>query len=177
LQHGRLHSHIPEPPADETEDYRPAGTYQRSKCAGDQLALEYLLRGDVGGCVVRPAIRADFGVLRYVLVTPQSHRVHHSADPRHWDKNFAVVLRFWDRLAETQWHDHTEYPDTGIDDRAFPIEGSTTPVGVMKDYVGQLVYPFRAIWNARRDRGWEIDGPTPAASAPIVRPLPPLDST
>ena len=51
-----VHSHIPEPPADETEDYRPADVYQRSKCAGEQLALEYFRRGDVAGCVVRPAM-------------------------------------------------------------------------------------------------------------------------
>jgi nucleoside-diphosphate-sugar epimerase len=51
-----VHSHISEPPADETEDYRPADTYQKSKCAGEQLALEYFRRGDVAGCVVRPAM-------------------------------------------------------------------------------------------------------------------------
>jgi sterol desaturase/sphingolipid hydroxylase (fatty acid hydroxylase superfamily) len=104
-------------------------------------------------------IRADFGVLRYVLVTPQSHRIHHSADPRHHDKNFAVVFSFWDRLMGTQWHDHTEYPDTGIRDLAFPTEESTKPVGIMRDYFRQLVYPFRAIWNASRGGGWEIEGP------------------
>jgi nucleoside-diphosphate-sugar epimerase len=51
-----VHSHIPDPPADETEDYRPADTYQRSKCAGEKLALEYFRRGRVPGCVVRPAM-------------------------------------------------------------------------------------------------------------------------
>jgi nucleoside-diphosphate-sugar epimerase len=51
-----VHSHIPQPPADETEDYRPADTYQRSKCAAEQLALEYFRRGTVAGCVVRPAM-------------------------------------------------------------------------------------------------------------------------
>lgn len=103
-------------------------------------------------------IKADFGVLRYVLVTPQSHRIHHSSDPRHHDKNFAVVFSFWDRLMGTQWHDHTEYPDTGIRDRAFPYEGSTSPAGALRDYARQTIYPFRAIWNASRGRGWEIDG-------------------
>jgi nucleoside-diphosphate-sugar epimerase len=51
-----VHSHIPDPPADETEDYRPADTYQKSKCAGEKLALDYFRSGHVAGCVVRPAM-------------------------------------------------------------------------------------------------------------------------
>ncbi len=100
---------------------------------------------------------AVLGSLLILAVAPQSHRIHHSVDPRHHAKNFGVVFSFWDRLMGTQWHDHTEYPDTGIPDLAFPTEESTTPVGVMRDYVRQLVYPFRAIWNASRGRGWEIE--------------------
>jgi sterol desaturase/sphingolipid hydroxylase (fatty acid hydroxylase superfamily) len=104
-------------------------------------------------------IRSDFGVLRHVLVTPQSHRIHHSADPRHHDKNFAVIFSFWDRLMGTQWHDHTEYPETGILDRAFPHEESASPVGVATGYLRQFLYPFQAIWNASRGRGWALDRP------------------
>lgn len=106
-------------------------------------------------------IRSDFGVLRYVLVTPQSHRIHHSSDPRHHDKNFAVVFSFWDRLFGTQWHDHTEYPETGIRDKAFPHESSTLPAGALRDYLRQTIYPFRAVWSAMRGRGWPLDDPSP----------------
>jgi nucleoside-diphosphate-sugar epimerase len=51
-----VHSHIPHPPADETEDYRPADTYQRTKCEGEKLALEYFRGGAISGCVIRPAM-------------------------------------------------------------------------------------------------------------------------
>jgi dihydroflavonol-4-reductase len=51
-----VHSHIPRPPADEREEYRPADTYQRSKCEGEKLALEYFRGGLVSGCVIRPAM-------------------------------------------------------------------------------------------------------------------------
>jgi len=51
-----VHSHIPDPPADETEPYRPADTYQVTKCEGEKLALEYFSSGRVPGCVVRPAM-------------------------------------------------------------------------------------------------------------------------
>lgn len=80
-------------------------------------------------------------------------------DPRHRDKSFAVVFSLWDRLLGTQWHDHTEYPDTGIRDRGFPHEQSTSPAGALRDYGRQMIYPFRAVWNACMGRGWEIDGP------------------
>lgn len=33
------------------------------------------------------------------LMSPAQHQVHHSADPRHHDKNFGEVLSLWDRLA------------------------------------------------------------------------------
>lgn len=51
-----VHSHIPDPPADETEPYRPADTYQMTKCEGEKLALEYFRDGRADGCVVRPAM-------------------------------------------------------------------------------------------------------------------------
>jgi len=51
-----VHSHIPDPPADETEPYRPADTYQITKCEAEKVALEYFSSGRVAGCVVRPAM-------------------------------------------------------------------------------------------------------------------------
>jgi nucleoside-diphosphate-sugar epimerase len=51
-----VHSHIPDPPADEQEAYRPADTYQVTKCEGEKLALEYFRGGRIPGCVIRPAM-------------------------------------------------------------------------------------------------------------------------
>lgn len=51
-----VHSHIPDPPANETEEYRPADTYQLTKCEGEKLALEYFRGGALSGCVIRPAM-------------------------------------------------------------------------------------------------------------------------
>lgn len=90
-------------------------------------------------------IRTNLGPLRYLLVTPQSHRVHHSRDPRHHDTNFGLTFSLWDHLFGTQWRDYDEYPETGIDDDDFPFEQGTGVFGVFSRMVGQLVYPFRAI--------------------------------
>lgn len=41
--------------------------------------------------------------LRWLLVTPGMHHVHHSVHPSQTNSNFATVFSFWDRLAGT-WH-------------------------------------------------------------------------
>jgi nucleoside-diphosphate-sugar epimerase len=51
-----VHSHIPNPPADESEEYRPGDIYQATKCEGEKLALEYFRVARIEGCVVRPAM-------------------------------------------------------------------------------------------------------------------------
>jgi sterol desaturase/sphingolipid hydroxylase (fatty acid hydroxylase superfamily) len=40
-------------------------------------------------------------VLRWVVVTPDMHRVHHSIDPRETNRNFGFNLPWWDRLLAT----------------------------------------------------------------------------
>jgi sterol desaturase/sphingolipid hydroxylase (fatty acid hydroxylase superfamily) len=42
--------------------------------------------------------------LRYVLVSPHVHHIHHSVEPHHQNRNFSVVFSFWDRLCHT-YHD------------------------------------------------------------------------
>jgi sterol desaturase/sphingolipid hydroxylase (fatty acid hydroxylase superfamily) len=39
--------------------------------------------------------------LRWLVVTPDMHKVHHSNEPRETDSNFSTVLSVWDRLAGT----------------------------------------------------------------------------
>jgi len=92
-------------------------------------------------------IRSNFGILRYVLVTPQSHRVHHSAEPRHADTNFGLTFSIWDHLFGTQYRRYDEYPETGIDDGEFPFEQQGR--SAWSALLGQLLYPFRALVRSR----------------------------
>jgi len=39
--------------------------------------------------------------IEYIFVTPSHHRVHHSKNPKHIDKNFGSTLIIWDRLFGT----------------------------------------------------------------------------
>lgn len=45
--------------------------------------------------------RIGFGPLNGVLVTPAVHRVHHSSEMAHRDRNFAAYFSLWDRLFGT----------------------------------------------------------------------------
>jgi sterol desaturase/sphingolipid hydroxylase (fatty acid hydroxylase superfamily) len=40
-------------------------------------------------------------LLRAVIITPDMHRLHHSADPRDYETNYSLGLSFWDRLFGT----------------------------------------------------------------------------
>jgi sterol desaturase/sphingolipid hydroxylase (fatty acid hydroxylase superfamily) len=94
--------------------------------------------------VVHSNIRTDFGPLRHLLVTPQSHRLHHSIELEHRDRNFGGVLSVWDHLLGTQHRGFDVYPSTGVENPAFPIERSARPSRLLKTYARQFVYPFRA---------------------------------
>lgn len=43
----------------------------------------------------------SFGRLEHYIMSPKQHHLHHSIDPRHWDKNFGFLFSFWDQIAGT----------------------------------------------------------------------------
>jgi nucleoside-diphosphate-sugar epimerase len=51
-----VHSHIDEPPADETAPFNPADTYQESKAQGELIAIRYFDEGRIRGVVIRPTM-------------------------------------------------------------------------------------------------------------------------
>jgi len=50
--------------------------------------------------------------LDWILVTPQSHHIHHSDDPSHYGSNFGVLLSIWDRMFRTFTSPKDLSPDT-----------------------------------------------------------------
>lgn len=46
----------------------------------------------------------DYGwVGRWLVYSPRGHRIHHSPEREHWDKNFGDILVIWDRLFGTYY--------------------------------------------------------------------------
>lgn len=73
------------------------------------------------GLFIHWNVPLTLGPLRAVLVGPQYHRLHHSIESRHYDKNFAVIFPFWDKLFGTQCLPQgREFPETGLNDTQAP---------------------------------------------------------
>jgi len=77
----------------------------------------------------------DFRIPRFmhrVIVTPHYHRLHHSADPRHGNSNFGVMLPIWDQLFGT----FTDPVKTEL--RAAGIEGDPFPHRLLSELASSL---------------------------------------
>lgn len=46
-------------------------------------------------------VAVGFGPVSKWLVSPVMHQLHHSNDPRHFDRNFGFIFSIWDRMAGT----------------------------------------------------------------------------
>lgn len=61
----------------------------------------YLLK-ETWGIWLHSNVHVPLGWIgKYVIATPQWHKVHHSLDKRHHDSNFGFLFVFWDRLFGT----------------------------------------------------------------------------
>ncbi|WP_334049581.1 sterol desaturase family protein [Alteromonas gracilis] len=96
-------------------------------------------------------IKTNLGPFRYIFVTPQSHRVHHSSEKEFFDKNFGVSLSIWDHLFGTQCKNYDAYPATGVPDKTFPNEQDGTEHNVLSAFVKQQIYPFKKMIQYLRE--------------------------
>ena len=46
----------------------------------------------------------SFGPLSYIFISPAQHQIHHSQNPKHFDKNLGIVLSLWDLLFGTFYY-------------------------------------------------------------------------
>lgn len=80
------------------------------------------------------AIRVRLPWLDRILVTPQVHRIHHSVDPEHHNRNFADALPIFDIVFGTYKQPaHDEFPETGL--------GPSDPAP-------------RSLWHAQAGTAW-----------------------
>ncbi len=67
------------------------------------------------GNYLHSPIRLNFGPLGRVIQDNRFHRIHHSIEPRHYDKNFAVFCTLWDVLFGTACFPAPgEWPEAGV---------------------------------------------------------------
>lgn len=76
-------------------------------------------------------------IVRYLLVTPDMHRVHHSVERFETDSNFGFNLSLWDRLFGT----YRDQPQLGHDDMIIGLRELRDPDQVDR-LPGMLALPF-----------------------------------
>ncbi|MBO9713353.1 sterol desaturase family protein [Sphingomonas sp.] len=65
--------------------------------------------------------RLHFGSLAAFFVDNRFHRIHHSLEERHFDRNFGAFTTLWDQLFGTAHRpQEAEWPDVGLADMAQP---------------------------------------------------------
>jgi sterol desaturase/sphingolipid hydroxylase (fatty acid hydroxylase superfamily) len=113
-------------------------------------------------CFAHSNVRLGFGPLWWLLVSPNYHRVHHSLEPHHIDRNFAMWFPIWDIIFGTAVAPRSdECPGTGV-------------AGVSVETIGQAylqpLLGWRRMWHGKH---WKMSEPTAIpASNPMARSLP-----
>jgi sterol desaturase/sphingolipid hydroxylase (fatty acid hydroxylase superfamily) len=100
------------------------------------------------------------GRFELIFLSPAHHRVHHSAERLHWDKNFGAIFPLWDWLWGTLAG--PQRPDSYR--LGLPDGGSKAYLGIWRSYVT----PFREI-----RRGWREMGVLPTFRIGAVEKRPP----
>jgi len=77
-------------------------------------------------------------ILRWLVVTPDMHRVHHSKDMRETNSNYGFNLSIWDRLFGT----YRAQPALGHEGMRIGVSGLEDPKSSVR-LLGLLVQPFQ----------------------------------
>lgn len=63
---------------------------------------------------IHSPVQWHFGPLRRLFVDNRFHRIHHSIEERHYDKNFGVCFSVWDYMFGTAYEPGDEWPLVGV---------------------------------------------------------------
>jgi sterol desaturase/sphingolipid hydroxylase (fatty acid hydroxylase superfamily) len=112
------------------------------------LPLSLIISGDPGpvplvvasilamqGLYEHSTTKLGLGPIRYIISDNKYHRLHHSIETQHWNKNFGSFTPVWDILFGTaRFTLRNEWPETGIPDQDEP-----------KTIADFLVRPFKGL--------------------------------
>jgi len=92
----------------------------------------YVILVGIQAVLVHSNVNWEFGILKYILVTPQYHHWHHADDPGYKYRNYAVHTPLIDMCFGTYKLPGNDWPEN------FGIVGNPVPAGFFQ----QLFYPF-----------------------------------
>jgi sterol desaturase/sphingolipid hydroxylase (fatty acid hydroxylase superfamily) len=72
---------------------------------------------------IHSASKVNLGAWSWLINDNVRHRIHHSLEPHHFNKNFAIDFGFWDHLFGTAYVPTPgEWPATGLADQRDPMD-------------------------------------------------------
>jgi sterol desaturase/sphingolipid hydroxylase (fatty acid hydroxylase superfamily) len=84
-------------------------------------------------------------ILSRILISPAQHQIHHSKDPKHWDKNYGFTFAVWDALWGSLYvpttREHLNFGIAGVDPEDFR--------SVSKLYVLPFKKAFRSLTTGK----------------------------
>ena len=91
------------------------------------IVIDFQMLMWIGGMIVihdrflHTRAKVNFGVFKNVLIDNRHHFIHHSTDPRDFDKNFSAWFTFWDKVFGTYAPPRDiSLITTGLEDRKPP---------------------------------------------------------
>ena len=100
-------------------------------------------------------VKWNFGWLgKHVFFSPVGHRIHHSKERDHWDKNFGDIFVFWDKLFGTYYYGTKINSEIGVTQNWYNRNGvafdlvQSTYLSV-REFINSV---FSGQWKARHLR-------------------------
>ena len=91
--------------------------------ASPEIFTEIYLLTMIWGILLHGDFKFNFGWLgRWIFVTPQLHKIHHSVEKKHFDKNFGTIFIIWDRIFGT-YHAEDEVKEVGVENGPYNKRG------------------------------------------------------
>jgi len=133
--------HPLDPVASAVFAYLPLALLGGSIWAGTLLVVF----GTAWGMYAHSDLPMTWGPLKYILVTPAYHRIHHSIEGRHWDKNFGHMFTFWDWLFGTACFDVEDSFELGLQNFPVKQQSRNTMWTIFAGWCRLTWYPFQAV--------------------------------
>jgi len=144
--------HPLDPVASAVIAYLPLALLGGSIWAGTLLVVF----GTAWGMYAHSDLPMTWGPLKYILVTPAYHRIHHSIEGRHWDKNFGHMFTFWDWLFGTACFDVEDSFELGLQNFPVKQQSRNTMWTIFAGWCRLTWYPFQAVSQlVSRGRLWQ----------------------
>lgn len=95
---------------------------------------------NVWGFFTHTNIKVNWGVLNYIINTPETHSWHHAKNiPRHYGVNYASILNIWDLMFGFYYVPKDKKPILGVPDQK----------EIPTSFIKQMIYPFKLILSGK----------------------------